>query len=140
DARGHEVVTLVAQHADDLGGERLVQHPDDGLTVGAVVLGDGALLDVPPCALAQLADVREKGCVAGRVLDGTRFHRGLLAHGSSLWCTGSGFGSGLCRGSRILRGAPGRGGSTAGTSLPGSSITGSCASGGSSRGTGGRDG
>ena len=36
EAVGHEVVPLVAEHADDLGGQRLVEHLDHLLAVGAV--------------------------------------------------------------------------------------------------------
>ena len=54
DPGGHVVVALVAQDADDLGRERLVQDLDDGLAVRAIVLGDRALLDVPARPLPQL--------------------------------------------------------------------------------------
>jgi hypothetical protein len=60
DARGHVVVALVAEHADELGGERLVEQAQDGLAIAAIGLGDGALLDVAARAAAELLDVGEK--------------------------------------------------------------------------------
>jgi len=57
DAGGHEVVALVAQHTDDLGGERFVEQLEDGITIRAITLGDRALLDVLPRALPQCFDV-----------------------------------------------------------------------------------
>ena len=59
DAARHEVVVPVAQHAHELGGERLVQHLDHLLAVGTVVLGDRALLDVAARLLAQGLHVGE---------------------------------------------------------------------------------
>jgi len=60
DARGHVVVPLVAKHAHELGGERLVEKTEDGLAVAAIGGGDGALLDVAARAPAELLDVGEK--------------------------------------------------------------------------------
>ena len=57
DAVGHVVVPLVAQHAHQLGGERLVENLDHTLAVGAVVLGQWALFDVRSGVLAQSLDV-----------------------------------------------------------------------------------
>ena len=56
----HEVVPLVAQDADDLGGERLVEELDHGLAVGPVARGDRALLDVLARACAERLDVGEE--------------------------------------------------------------------------------
>src|SRR5207244_12488750 len=60
DARGHVVVPLVAEHAHELGGGRLVEKTADGLAVAAIGGGDGALLDVAARAPAELLDVGEK--------------------------------------------------------------------------------
>ena len=60
EALGHVVVPLVAQHADDLGGQRLVEHLDHPLAVGAVGVGDRALLDLLPGPLAEGLDVGEE--------------------------------------------------------------------------------
>ena len=60
DALGHEVVALVAQHAHQLGGEGLVEQADDGVAVGLVGLGHGAVLDVLSGPLAQRLDVRQE--------------------------------------------------------------------------------
>ncbi len=49
----HVVVTLVAQVADQLGGQRLVQQVDHHLAVGGIALGDRAVLDVLTGPLAQ---------------------------------------------------------------------------------------
>jgi hypothetical protein len=40
------VVTLVAQCADQLGGQRVVQHGDHRFAVGLVAYGDGAVVEV----------------------------------------------------------------------------------------------
>ena len=60
DAVRHEIVAFVAEHADDLGREGLVQDPHDDLGVGAVALGNGAALDVLARAAADRLDVGQK--------------------------------------------------------------------------------
>jgi hypothetical protein len=60
DAASHEIVTLVAQHANNLGGQRFVQNLDDGVAVSGVPFGDRALFDMFPGALAQCFDVGKK--------------------------------------------------------------------------------
>src|SRR5471030_110998 len=60
DARGHVVMALVAQHADDLGRQRVVQQLDGGVDVAAVGLGDGTLLDVFARPALDLFDVGEE--------------------------------------------------------------------------------
>src|SRR6185503_16896225 len=60
DALGHEVVALVPQHADDLGGERLVEELDHHAAVGVVPGSDRAFGDVLPGPLAQRGDVGEE--------------------------------------------------------------------------------
>src|ERR671925_604852 len=56
----HEVMALVAQRADDLGGERLVEQLDDHIAVGVIPGSHRALRDVLPGALAQRLDVGEE--------------------------------------------------------------------------------
>ena len=46
DPLGGVVVPLVPQHADDLGGQDLVEHGDHPFAVGRVGVGDRALLDL----------------------------------------------------------------------------------------------
>src|SRR6266849_3390579 len=48
DAFRHEVVALVAQDADDLGGERFVQELHDDVAVGVVPGSNRAFRDVLP--------------------------------------------------------------------------------------------
>src|SRR5262249_25677316 len=60
DTARHEVVTLVAQHADELGGEHLVEHRDDALAVGLVALGYRALLHMLARVIPDPLDVRNK--------------------------------------------------------------------------------
>ena len=60
DALGHVVVPLVAQHADQLGGQRLVEDGDDPGHIGPVGVGDRALLDVGAGILAQRFYVRQE--------------------------------------------------------------------------------
>ena len=64
DALGHEVVTLVAQHADDLRGQRLVEQLDHGLAVGPVSIGDRAFFDVLPRPATKLGDVGHERLVS----------------------------------------------------------------------------
>ena len=59
-ARGHEVVALVAQHADDLGRQRLVENAHDRVAVRPIALGDRALLDVPARPRPKLLDIRQE--------------------------------------------------------------------------------
>ncbi|MNH28058.1 hypothetical protein D3C78_654160 [compost metagenome] len=53
DPAGHVVVALVAQGADPLGGQRLVEQAQDFFPVGAVAFGHGALLDMLAGTLTQ---------------------------------------------------------------------------------------
>src|SRR6267143_1305856 len=53
DAFRHEVMALVAQRADDLGGERLVQELQHHAAVGVIAGSHRPLGDVLPGALAQ---------------------------------------------------------------------------------------
>ena len=69
DAGGHEVVALVAQHADQFRGERLVQHLEHLLAVSGIAGSHGALFDVLPCACAQGLDVGKGRALRGYVLE-----------------------------------------------------------------------
>ncbi|MNE28767.1 hypothetical protein D3C80_1222230 [compost metagenome] len=53
DPAGHVVVAFVAQGADPLGGQRLVEQTQNLLPVGVVTLGHGALLDMLTSAFTQ---------------------------------------------------------------------------------------
>src|SRR5262245_21383430 len=64
DAGRHEVVPLVPEHADDLGGQRFVQKLDHRLGVGAVTRRHRALADVLAGALPEGLDVRQEGLPA----------------------------------------------------------------------------
>src|SRR6185437_5829472 len=57
----HEVVELVAQRADELGGERLVQYADRLLAIELVVGRDRPLGNVLACALAKGLDLLQMG-------------------------------------------------------------------------------
>ncbi|MOA52588.1 hypothetical protein D3C78_1759100 [compost metagenome] len=50
---GHEVVALVAQHADQFGGQCFVEQADNFLPIGAVAFGHCTVLHVLPCPFAQ---------------------------------------------------------------------------------------
>lgn len=54
EALGRVVVLLVAQDADQLGGQCCVEHRDDPIEVGAVGGGNRALLDLLAGPLAQV--------------------------------------------------------------------------------------
>ena len=54
-----EVVALVAQVADELRREHLVEHGDDPLAVGAVRLGDRAVVDVLAGLAAEGFDIAQ---------------------------------------------------------------------------------
>ena len=58
-AVGHEVVALVAQDADQFGGQRLVEQTQDLFTVGAVAFGHRAVLDVLARTFAQGGYIRQ---------------------------------------------------------------------------------
>src|SRR5688572_1205358 len=60
DALRHEVMALVAQRADDLGRERLVEELEDHAAVGVVPGSHRALRDVLPGPPAQRLDVGEE--------------------------------------------------------------------------------
>jgi hypothetical protein len=71
-------VVLVAQRANDLGGERLVQHLDDGVPVSLIPLGNGALFDVLPRTPAQFLDIGQERTL---VLVGSRSHLTMMLRG-----------------------------------------------------------
>ena len=60
DSACHEVVSLVTQHADDLGRECFVQEFDNRIAVRRVSFGNRALFDVFASALAQRLNVGKK--------------------------------------------------------------------------------
>jgi hypothetical protein len=63
-ALSHKVVSLVAKDADDLGGQRFIEHANDGLAIGPISLRDGARLDVLSRPAAELLDVAEKWLIS----------------------------------------------------------------------------
>src|SRR4029079_6019274 len=65
DALRHVVMELVAQRADDLGGERLVEELQHHAAVGVVTGSHRPLGDVLPGTPTQRLDVGEKGSPAG---------------------------------------------------------------------------
>src|SRR3954468_10987806 len=65
DALRHEVMALVAQRADDLGGERLVQELQHHAAVGVVAGSHRPFGDVLPGTPAQRLDVGEERSPAG---------------------------------------------------------------------------
>jgi hypothetical protein len=71
------VVVAIAQHADELGRERLVQHLQHLGAVARVALGDRTFLDVAARGIAQGLDVGELR-LALRRGDGS-------VHGFSWW-------------------------------------------------------
>ncbi len=58
-AAGHEVVALVAQHADQFGGQRLIEQTQDLFAVGAVAFGHRAVFHILACPFAKGAYVRQ---------------------------------------------------------------------------------
>jgi len=60
DSAGHEVVPAIAQRADDLGRQRLVQHADHRLAIAAVPFGHRAVQDVLAGAAADLFDIGQE--------------------------------------------------------------------------------
>ncbi len=80
DARGHEVVPLVAEHADDLRRQRLVQDLDDRLAVGAVALGHRPLLHMLPRSFPKRLDVRKEGPLRGKGRLGCQLRSGSVLH------------------------------------------------------------
>ena len=86
DAVGHEVVALVAEVADELGGQRLVEHLDDPIAVGAVRGGDRALLDLRPCSLTEGLHVGEEVAHAGKLRPTAHWNR--LATRENRWPDG----------------------------------------------------
>jgi hypothetical protein len=60
DARRHEVLSLVSEHADYFSRQCFVQNANNRLAIGTVTLGDSALLDVPPSTVAKRFDVAQK--------------------------------------------------------------------------------
>ncbi len=62
----HVVVTLIAQNADKLGRERLVEQLDHRVAVGAVAFRHRAAFYMLARALAQRLDVAKKRLVAHR--------------------------------------------------------------------------
>src|SRR2546430_2218869 len=59
-AARHEIVAPVAQHADKLGGQRIVQQLEHNVAVRRIPCGDRPFGDVLAGALAQCLDVSEK--------------------------------------------------------------------------------
>jgi hypothetical protein len=57
-AVGHEVVALVAQHADQFGRQRFIEQTQHFFAVGAVAFGHCAVFDMLPSALAQGLNIR----------------------------------------------------------------------------------
>src|SRR5688572_14131407 len=56
----NEVLTLVAQHGDDLRGERVVQKAQHDIHIHAVVRRDGAILDVTARAIPDRLYVEDR--------------------------------------------------------------------------------
>src|SRR5438093_8739070 len=75
-ASRHEVMALVAQHANDLGRQRGIEDLDRRFGVAAVAFGYGAAGDMLPRPLAQRLDVSQEWllvrslCVAHRWFPG----------------------------------------------------------------------
>jgi hypothetical protein len=59
DAARHEVMAPVAQHADELGCQGVIEKRQHHVAIGGVAHGDGAFIDVLPGAHAQGRDVGE---------------------------------------------------------------------------------
>src|SRR5687767_2882075 len=59
-ARRHEVMSLVAQHANDFGRQRLVQKFNYGFAISSIAFGNSAILDMFSGAFAQSFYVSEK--------------------------------------------------------------------------------
>src|SRR5260370_13567315 len=57
-------MALIAQHTYDLRSQRFVQHPQYGLQIGLVPIGDGALLHVLARPAANLLDVGKERLVS----------------------------------------------------------------------------
>jgi hypothetical protein len=64
DAGGHEIMTTVSKHTNDLGCERFVQKFDYGFAVCAISLCDSTILDVLSGAFAQSFDISEKWLIS----------------------------------------------------------------------------
>jgi len=60
DARRHEVVSLVSEHADYSSRQRFVHNPNNRLAIGTVTFGNGAFLDMPPGTLVKRFDITQK--------------------------------------------------------------------------------
>ena len=60
DACGHEIVKLVAQDADEFGGQRLVQNANGLCTVQLVVFGESAIFNLLARAISNLLDIFQK--------------------------------------------------------------------------------
>src|SRR5690349_9120979 len=58
--RRHKVVSLIAQYADNLRRERLIQQLDDRFAIRPVPLSYGALLHMLPRPLTNLLYIRQK--------------------------------------------------------------------------------
>ncbi len=61
DTAGHEVVAAVAQHAHDLGGQRVVEQANHRLAIAAITLGHGAIENVLARAAPELLHVSQEG-------------------------------------------------------------------------------
>ncbi|MNT88039.1 hypothetical protein D3C72_2285330 [compost metagenome] len=60
---GHVIVSAIAQHADDFGGQRVVEQLQHGIAIRGIAGGHGAIIDVLAGALAQRLDVCEERLV-----------------------------------------------------------------------------
>src|SRR5882724_575148 len=60
----HKVVSLVAQYANDLRGQRLIQHFDYGFPIRPIAFGYGALINMLTRTRAQGFYVSEKWFVS----------------------------------------------------------------------------
>src|SRR6476646_5072969 len=60
DAGSHVVMSLVAQHADNLSSQGLVEYADHSLAVRPVAFSDGAILDMLTRPPANFFDIRYK--------------------------------------------------------------------------------
>ncbi len=68
DALGAIVVALVAQGADNLGGQGLVENLYHIIPIGLVALGDSPLLNVLPGAFAQGFNIGQKRLIGHNYL------------------------------------------------------------------------
>ena len=60
DSRSHKIMALIAEYANDLSRQRIVQDFDHSLPVGGITFGYRTPLDVLAGALAKRLDVSQK--------------------------------------------------------------------------------